>query len=485
MLTVAIIFCPEPVGGTMQYIENKTFDEIQIGDRAEMTRVLSENDIELFAIMSGDVNPAHVDAEYAKDDVFHKVIAHGMWGGALISAVLGTELPGPGTIYLNQSLSFRKPVGVGDEVTVSVAVTGKNAENNHVTLECLCTNGGGATVIKGQAEVIAPLEKVRRPRRQMPDVHLHRQGAGFDAMIAATKELEPIITAVVHPCDETSLDGAIEARNLGLIEPILVGPETKIQQAAAEAGIDLTGIEVVDAKHSHDAAKQAVLLVREGRAEALMKGALHTDEIMSAVVDKTKGLRTERRMSHVFVLDVPTYSKPLLITDAAINIFPDLMTKADICQNAIDLGHALGMGEPKVAILSAVETIYPKIPSTVEAAALCKMADRGQITGGMLDGPLAFDNAISTAAAQAKGIVSDVAGQADILLAPDLEAGNMIAKQLMYLAGADSAGLVLGARVPVMLTSRADGQLARIASAALAQLMVRYRERTGALGLPL
>ena len=309
----------------------------------------------------------------------------------------------------------------------------------------------------------------------MEDVPGHNRPSSFDAMLAATTPLDPIVTAVIHPCDSASLIGALEARDKGLITPVLVGPPDRIHATATEIGADLTGVEIIPSKHSHDSAARAVALVREGRVQALMKGALHTDEVMSAAVDKATGLRTERRMSHVFVLDVPRYSKPLLITDAAINIYPDLQCKADIVQNAIELAHAIGVDLPKVAILSAIETVYPKIPSTVEAAALCKMADRGQITGGLLDGPLAFDNAISTRAAKAKGIISDVAGEADILVAPDLEAGNMIAKQLMYLAGADSAGLVLGARVPIMLTSRADGTLSRLVSAALAQLLVHDR----------
>ena len=309
----------------------------------------------------------------------------------------------------------------------------------------------------------------------MEDVPGHNRPSSFDAMLAATAPLDPIVTAVIHPCDSASLIGALEARDKGLITPVLVGPPDRIRATATEIGADLTGVEIIPSKHSHDSAARAVALVREGRVQALMKGALHTDEVMSAAVDKATGLRTERRMSHVFVLDVPRYSKPLLITDAAINIYPDLQCKADIVQNAIELAHAIGVDLPKVAILSAIETVYPKIPSTVEAAALCKMADRGQITGGLLDGPLAFDNAISTRAAKAKGITSDVAGHADILVAPDLEAGNMIAKQLMYLAGADSAGLVLGARVPIMLTSRADGTLSRLVSAALAQLLVHDR----------
>ncbi|TKZ21364.1 bifunctional enoyl-CoA hydratase/phosphate acetyltransferase [Shimia litoralis] len=303
----------------------------------------------------------------------------------------------------------------------------------------------------------------------------------FDDMLAATRALDPIKTAVVHPCDDASLQGALAARDEGLIIPVLVGPQARIQEEAIAAGLDLSGIEIVPTEHSHASAEKAVALVREGKVQALMKGALHTDEVMSEVVHKERGLRTERRMSHVFVLDVPRYSKPLLISDAAINIFPDLMTKADIIQNAIELGHALGVDTPKVAILSALETIYPKIPSTVEAGALCKMADRGQITGGLLDGPLAFDNAVSKDAAEAKGIISEVAGDPDILIAPDLEAGNMIAKQLIYLAGAECAGVVLGARVPVMLTSRADGVLSRVISAALAQLLVHHRVQKGVL----
>ena len=313
------------------------------------------------------------------------------------------------------------------------------------------------------------------------ETEIQDMGASFARMLEVTRPLDPIPTAIVHPCDDTSLEGALAARDHGLIVPILVGPEDRIQAAADEAGLNLDGVKIVSTKHSHDSAKQAVLMVRQGEAQALMKGALHTDEIMSEVVHKERGLRTERRMSHVFVLDVPTYPKPLLISDAAINIFPDLETKADIVQNAIELGHALGVDLPKVAILSAVETIYPKIPSTVEAGALCKMADRGQITGGLLDGPLAFDNAVSKEAAETKGIVSEVAGDPDVLIAPDLEAGNMIAKQLIYLASADAAGIVLGARVPVMLTSRADGTLSRVISAALALLLVHHRQGKGIL----
>ena len=459
----------------MQFIENKTFDEIAVGDKAELTRTLKAEDIELFAVMSGDVNPAHVDSDFAHSDMFHKVIAHGMWGGALISAVLGTELPGPGTIYLNQNLSFRRPVALNDTVTVRVTVAEKNAEHHEVTLECLCINQDGETVIEGQALVRAPTEKVRRPRVMLPKIDLHERGARFQTLVKGAADHASVRTAVVHPCDTLSISGAMEAAKRDMIVPILVGPKAKIETAAAEAKCDLTGIEIIDVPHSHAAAERAVALVHEGKVDMLMKGKIHTDELLEPIVKRDTGLRTERRMSHVFALDVPSYHKLLLISDAAINIFPDLPTKRDIVQNAIELALALGISLPKVALLSAVESVTSKIPSTVDAAALCKMADRGQIVGGLLDGPLAFDNAVSKAAADAKGILSDVAGSADILIAPDLEAGNMIAKQLIYLAGADAAGIVLGARVPIVLTSRADNVFSRLASTAIAQRFVHQK----------
>jgi phosphate acetyltransferase/phosphate butyryltransferase len=458
-------------GSKMQYIENKTYAEITVGDSAQLTRTLKQQDIELFAVMSGDVNPAHVDLEYAKTDMFHGLIAHGMWGGALISTVLGTELPGPGTIFLNQSLRFEAPVRLGDTVVVRVEVTDKRPKGR-LLLECTCVNQEGKMVTEGVAEVIAPEEKMRRPRIVLPEAHLHVQGAQYARLIKATHDLAAVRTAVVHPCDSLSIAGAMAAARQGIIVPVLVGPRKRIEDAARAAGQSIDGVEIIDTPHSHAAAATAVALVRSGKVEALMKGALHTDELMEAVVDTALGLRSERRMSHVYVLDVPTYSKPLLVSDTAINIYPDLTAKRDIVQNAIDLAHALGIAQPKVAILSATETVNPRIISTVDAAALCKMADRGQITGGLIDGPLAFDNAISPAAAATKGIVSPVAGDADILVAPNLDAANMIAKQLIYLAGADAAGIVLGAKVPIVMTSRADSAVTRLASCALAQLFI-------------
>jgi phosphate acetyltransferase len=302
----------------------------------------------------------------------------------------------------------------------------------------------------------------------------------YKRLLELAKTLEPVVTAVAHPCDESSLSGAVDAAKLGLIKPILVGPKQKIEAVAKAARLDISGYELVDAPHSNAAAAKAVELVRAGKAEALMKGSLHTDELMAEVVRKDTGLRTARRISHCFVMDVPSHPDALIISDAAVNIAPTLEDKVHIVQNAIDLARALRAPEVRVAILSAMETVNPKVPSTIEAAALCKMADRGQITGGILDGPLALDNAISPEAARIKKIVSPVAGRANVLIVPDLEAGNMLAKSLSFLAGADSAGIVLGAKVPIILTSRADSVIARLASCAVAVLVVQARRDSAA-----
>ena len=325
------------------------------------------------------------------------------------------------------------------------------------------------------------MKKEQDPAEIAPPQKPQRAYRVYAALIERCAELEPVSAAVAHPCDESSLAGAVEAAEAGLIVPILVGPEAKIRAVAEESGLDISPFRLVDAPHSHAAAAKAVEIVRAGEAETLMKGSLHTDELMGEVVRKDTGLRTERRISHAFIMDVPTYPKPLAVTDAAINIFPDLETKVDIVQNAIDMAHALGVDLPKVAILSAVETVMPKIPSTIDAAALCKMAERGQITGALLDGPLAFDNAISKEAAAIKGIRSEVAGDADILVVPDLEAGNMLAKQLSFLANADAAGIVLGAQVPIILTSRADTVRARMASCAVAVCLAHARRQQAAM----
>jgi phosphate acetyltransferase len=460
----------------MEHIENRTFDEIQVGDCATLVRTLKPEDIQLFAIMSGDVNPAHVDPEYAKSSMFREVIAHGMWGGALISTVLGTQFPGPGTIYIDQTLHFSRPVGIGDTITIAITATRKFDHNHHILFDCVCTNQDGQTVIRGTAEVLAPTEKIKRPRVELPEVTILDREARYQHLLDRTRGLAPIPMAVAHPCDKESLLGVVEAAQAGLIIPTLIGPVAKMRAVAEQQGIDLAGLTLVDVEHSHAAAAEAVALARAGKVEALMKGSLHTDELMSEVVT-ANGLRTARRISHVFLADVPTYPKPLLITDAAINIEPDLECKADIVRNAIDLALVLGIVEPKVAILAAVETVTPKMRATLDAAALCKMADRGQIAGGVLDGPLAFDNAISIVAAKTKGILSAVAGRADILVVPDLESGNMLAKQLEYLAEALMTGVVVGARVPIVLTSRADTAETRAASCAIALLMAHAKRK--------
>ncbi|AHK78994.1 bifunctional enoyl-CoA hydratase/phosphate acetyltransferase [Ectothiorhodospira haloalkaliphila] len=460
------------------FIENRTFDEIQVGDSATIERRLTMDDIKLFAIMSGDVNPAHVDEDFAKSTRFQEIIAHGMWGGALISTVLGTELPGPGTIYLGQTLRFKAPVGLGDVLRVHVKVLEKDPGKNGIKFDCRCTNQDDRDVIVGVADVLAPTEKIRRPRTIMPRVRMAERARLHELLHAATHP-EPVSMAVVHPVDTQSILGAYESARAGLIHPVLIGPEDRIRAAADEAEVDISDFELVPVRHSHAAAEEAVSLTRSGRIESIMKGSLHTDELLRAVLARESGLRTERRISHVMAFDVPTYPRPLFITDAAINIYPSLADKMDIVQNAIDLAHAVGNEDPKVAILSALETVNPKIQSTLEAAALCKMAERGQITGGTLDGPLAFDNAVSEAAAKTKNIVSPVAGKADILLAPDLEAANMLMKQLTYLADATGAGIVLGARVPIVLTSRADDAITRMASCALALLAADYQKKKG------
>ncbi|QID16797.1 bifunctional enoyl-CoA hydratase/phosphate acetyltransferase [Nitrogeniibacter mangrovi] len=458
-----------------QFIENRTFDEIAIGDHAQLTRTLKPNDIHLFAAVSGDVNPTHVDPEFAHSSQFREVVGHSMWGSTLFSSIMGTEFPGPGTVYVAQSLKFWRPVSIGDTLTVTVTCREKFEHNSHIIFECLATNQDGLKVIDGTAEVLAPTEKIKRPRVNLPEVTISDKELRYQQLVSMTAGLDPIPIAVAHPCDTESLAGPLQAAEEGLVIPVLVGPEAKIRAVAEAEGFDLTGVRIVDVPHSHAAAEKAVELARNGEVEALMKGSLHTDELMSAVVSKAGGLRTERRISHVFIAEVPTYAHPLLITDAAINIEPTLEEKVDIIQNAIELAQTMGMIEPKVAILSAVETVTSKMRSTIDAAALCKMADRGQIKGGLLDGPLAFDNAVSILAAKTKGIHSLVAGNADILVVPDLESGNMVAKQLEYLADAVLAGVVLGARVPIVLTSRADTAETRAASCAIAQLMAHQR----------
>lgn len=459
-------------------ISNKTYDEIRLGDSASLTRTLTKQEIQLFAVVTGDMNPAHLDENYAKTDVFRQIVGHGMWTGSMFSALLGMYLPGPGTIYLSQTLKFLRPVKLGETITASVKAIRKDDKHHYITFETLCANEQGEHVLEGEALVLAPTEKTVWNAQALPEIQIRTQAHNYEQWLM--KQIDgqpPLKVAVVHPTDIFSLSGAVEAARRGIIDPILVGPEAKIRKVAEDAHIDLTPYQLLATPHSHAAADAAIALAHEGKVEALMKGKLSTEELMHPVVDPVNGLRTGRRMSHVLVLDVPSYPKPLFLTDAVLNINPTLMIKKDIVQNAIDLFVALGLGVPKVAILSAIETVNEKLPSTLDATALCKMAERGQITGGLVDGPLAFDNAISREAAAIKGLDrSPVAGDADILVVPDIESGNMLYKQLRYFSGAQGAGLVLGAKVPIIITSRASDAEDRVVSAGLALLYQRMRK---------
>jgi phosphotransacetylase len=401
-----------------------------------------------------------------------------MWGASLISTVLGTELPGPGTIYLDQTLKFLAPVVPGDTITVIVTVIDKKPEKHIVDLECTCVNQNNKTVISGIATVIAPTVKVKRERIELPEVILKKpKGEWYKNLIALKNNLAPLKTAIVHPVDKLALQGAIDAAKENIIIPILVGPKDKILAAAKEANLDISSYQLIATRHSNESAEIAVKLVREGKAEALMKGKIHTDELMEPVINKETGLLTGRRMSHVFYVEAPRYFKPLFISDAALNIRPNLQEKKDITQNTIDLFKTLGFGTPKVAIVCAVEMVNASMPATLDAAALSKMSDRGEITGAIVDGPLAFDNAISVESAREKNIHSAVAGYADIIIVPDIESGNILYKEMTYMSGMEAAGMVMGASVPIILTSRGSDDISRKASCVMALVYVRNREK--------
>ena len=449
-------------------MKNMTFDEIEVGASATFSHTVTQPSIELLALLSGDVDPFYIQQE-GPGSLPDSNTVEGAASAALIAIALGAKLPGPGMRIRKQTLSFEGALSTGDRLTATVVVTEKMKESGEIVLDCRCTNQDGALLAGGRVVVTAPRLSMTYGDLVPPQISLRRSDA-FIKFLKACENIAPVTCAIVHPCDRDSLLGPVEAAKRGIIEPVLVGPEHRIREVAEVEGIDIAPYRIVDAPHSHAAAQRAVEMARAGEVDSLMKGSLHTDELMGAVVKPETGLRTSRRISHVFVMDVPAYPRPIFITDAAINISPKMEDKAAIIQNAVDLAHILGIEQPRVAILAAVETINSKMTSTLDAAALCKMADRGQITGALLEGPLAFDNAISLAAAKTKGIVSPVAGQADILLVPDLEAGNMLAKQLSYLAGAEGAGLVLGARVPIVLTSRSDSVRARLASIAVMAL---------------
>ncbi len=455
----------------MSAYRNVTFDEIEVGATAGARRALTQTEIEALVLVSGDIEPFHV--EDSGDTTTELLCVDAVGVTAVISGLLERKLPGPGTRIVSQQFEFAGHVQVGEELAASVTVREKYPESGLVTFDC-DARVGERRVLWGTAVVEAPRGRVAYSDIATPEIMLRRNDV-FARLLRQCEPLEPVACAVAHPCDRDSLLGALEASRRRLIVPVLVGPEARIRAVAEANGADLSGLRIVPTEHSHASAAAAVALARSGEVEMLMKGSLHTDEILAQIVAPQSGLRTERRVSHVFVMDVPAYERILLVTDAAINIEPTLAEKADIVRNAIDLAHVLGIPMPKVAILSAVETVNPNIRSTLDAAALCKMADRGQIEGGILDGPLAFDNAISEHAARTKSIRSPVAGRADILMVPNIESGNMLAKQLRYFAGADSAGVVLGARVPVVLTSRADNVRMRIGSTAVAKLMAHGR----------
>lgn len=460
-----------------QFIENRTYDEIQVGDTSVLTRTLRPEDIQLFAIMSGDVNPAHVDPEYARSSLFHEVIAHGMWGGALISTVLGTEFPGPGTIYISQTLKFSRPVKVGDTVTITITCTQKFDHNKHILFDCRCTNQDGLKVISGEAEVLAPTEKIKRTRMPMPEITISDRDARYRRLYGRAQGLKQMRAAFVYPCDAATLQAAFSVRDAGLVEPLLVGPERELRPLIERHQLKLGGTRIIDVPHLRAATARAVELARNGDVEALVQGTLTTAELMKEAI-APGALRTSRRMSHVMYIDVPSYPRPLFITDMMVNIEPTLQHKVDIVQNAIDFAQLMGVAEPKVAVLAGIETVTPRMRATLDAAALCKMADRGQITGGLVDGPLSFDNAVSIVAAREAGMKSVVAGHADILLAPDLESGNMLAKQLEHLSDAISGGVVVGGEVPIVLAERGDSVESRLASCVLALVVANARRAT-------
>jgi len=454
------------------FIESKTYDEIAVGETAATEHVLTTDDAMAFASISGFHSVLKADELIARAGGVPPT-GPNMWCASLISGLFSMNIPGPGCTLKNISLSFHNRIHVGDRILVKVQVTAKEDATKTVNFDCEASNGAGIPIFSGTAQLLAPPTKLRWSTLPVPQLIVNDPYRRYHGLIARATSKPAVRTAVAWPCDEVSLGGAVQAFIDKLIVPVLVGSESRIRSLAATMQLDLNTIQIVDVGDSRTAAVRAVEMARKAEVQMLMKGSLHTDELMSAVVSREGGMRTGRRISHVFALDVPSYHKTLFVTDAAINIQPDLETKIDILQNAIDMLLKLEVVKPKVAILSAVESVNAAIPSTLDAAALCKMVDRGQITGAIVDGPLAFDNAISSDAARIKKIKSPVAGDVDLLLVPNLEAGNILFKELQYLAGALAAGVVVGAKVPIVLTSRADGELARMASCALGVLLAK------------
>lgn len=450
---------------------NKTFSELAIGEEASITRIVTPNDLFVFAHVSGNLNPVNLPDSDPRDDVKHTPSAPSMWIGSLFSGVLGNLLPGPGTLYVSQTLRFHARAYTGDSLKISVRVEELRPPNLVVLETCVSRNE--ELIADGVAEVLAPANRQVIDDVALPELMIQHH-SHVERLLEACHNLPPMTTAIVVPEEDHALLGALAGARENLIVPILIGDSAKIQSLAAKLGVNLAGISIEHASSHDAAAARAVEMVHQGSAAAIMKGHLHTDELLKHVVKSQGGLRIGRRISHVFVMDAPSLRQLVLVTDAAINIAPVLEDKVDIVQNAIDLALALGVTRPKVGVLSAVETVNPKIQSTLDAAALSKMSERGQIRGGIVDGPLAMDNAISLSAAKTKGLTSLVAGRADILVAPNLESGNILAKELTYAAQAEGAGLVLGAKVPVLLTSRADDERSRLFSCAVAVLYARW-----------
>ena len=454
------------------FIESKTYDEISIGDTASTEHVLTHDDAMAFASISG-FHAMLNSAELVERAGGIPPTGPNMWCASLISGLFSINIPGPGCTLTDVYLSFHKRIHVGDRIFVSVRVAAKEDATKKIIFDCEAKNAAGVPIFSGKADLLAPTEKLRWSTLPLPQLIVNNPYRRYLGLIERATSKAAVKTAIVWPCDEVSLGGAYQAFKDKLIAPFLVGPEKQIRELAERMQLDLGTIPIVHVEQSRSAAFRAVEMAKNCEVQMLMKGSLHTDEIMGAVVSREGGMRIGRRISHVFALDVPSYHKTLFVSDAAVNIQPDFETKIDILQNAIDMMLALEIEKPKVAILSAVESVNPAIPSTLDAAALCKMVDRGQINGAVVDGPLAFDNAISSDAARIKKITSKVAGDADLLMVPNLEAGNILFKELQYLAGALAAGVVVGARVPVVLTSRADGELARMASCALGVLLAK------------
>ena len=446
-------------------IENVLYDDITVGQSARLVRTLTLEDIRAFAAVSGDVNPAHLDTSFANESMFHGVIGHGMWTGSLVSTVLGTVFPGPGTIYLEQSFRFKRPVRIGDTLTVTVAVAEKNDEKHSLILDCRIDNQNGDAVVVGQAKVMAPTEKIIRPRMHPPKLNLFDPETRAQNFQTSLDVSPPIRVGVIHPTDQISLTAALEMAETGTLVPVLIGPRLKIEGLASELGIDISSLEIIDVAHSHQAAQIGCDLAAKSQLESLHRGNLDKSEIIEAIKN-TPALHTKTSLSHIFRFDVPLYDKPLLLTDAVLHHRPSLADKVVIVQNAIHVAELLGVETPKVALLSAVDRIDAEYQSTLDAAALCKMSDRKQITGGELDGPIVFDQAVSDP--------SNGVGYSDILVAPDNESANMLAKQLEFFAGASVCGVLYGTRVPIGFTMRSGSVQSHVLSAIFAGRIAKH-----------